>query len=203
MRQSIYLFFSATLLLLLMTQCQETTAVKAEVKEIPAKVEEKVVAKPVSTEVAQPEKLAAPKVAEATVPQAEKPAKPTSKKVVAKAEKPIARKEQPKPVKKKRAEIKFAETLHKFGTIKSGDKVKHKFKFKNTGDANLVIKNVEVSCGCTFPSYPFLPIEPGDEGAIEVTFDSKGKVGRQKPTVTVVTNARPRTLKLNLEGFVE
>ena len=66
-----------------------------------------------------------------------------------------------------------------------------------------MIKSVDVSCGCTFPSYPFLPIKPGEEGQIDVNFDSKGKIGRQKPTVTVVTNARPRTLKLYMEGFVE
>ncbi|MEM6321813.1 MAG: DUF1573 domain-containing protein [Bacteroidota bacterium] len=116
-----------------------------------------------------------------------------------------SRKEKPAPVKKKkkRGRIKFTETTHKFGTIKSGDKVKHTFTFTNTGDAPLVIKNVEVSCGCTFPSYPFLPIEPGDKGEIEVTFNSEYKIGRQKPTVTVITNGRPRTLKLYLEGFVE
>ena len=115
------------------------------------------------------------------------------------------KKETPKPKKKqrKRAKISFDETVHKFGTIKSGDKIKHTFQFKNTGNAPLTIKNVDVSCGCTFPSYPFIPIEPGENGEIEVTFNSENKVGRQKPTVTVVTNGRPRTVKLYMEGFVE
>ncbi len=129
-----------------------------------------------------------------------------TKAVVAKPAIITEKKEAPKLVKKKkkkRAKIKFNQLVHKFGTIKTGDKVSHQFKFKNTGNAPLVIKSVDVSCGCTFPSYPFLPIEPGKEGAIDVTFDSEHKVGRQKPTVTVVTNGRPRTIKLNLEGFVE
>lgn len=130
-----------------------------------------------------------------------------TKKVATKIATTTDRKEAPKPVvkkkKKRRAKIKFNELVHKFGTIKTGDKVKHQFKFKNIGNAPLVIKSVDVSCGCTFPSYPFLPIEPGKDGMIDVTFDSEHKVGRQKPTITVVTNARPRTIKLNLEGFVE
>ena len=84
-----------------------------------------------------------------------------------------------------------------------GDKIEHKFSFKNTGKADLVIKNVTASCGCTQPSYPFVPIAPGEEGFIGVVFDSKGKLGKQKPTITVVTNARPHTYKLYLDGFVD
>lgn len=105
--------------------------------------------------------------------------------------------------KKKRAKMQFGKTTFQFGKIKEGDKIEHNFKFKNTGNAPLVIKNVEVSCGCTFPSYPFIPIKPGEEGVIGVTFNSEHKIGRQKPIITVITNARPRTHKLYLEGFVE
>ena len=47
-----------------------------------------------------------------------------------------------------------------------------------------------------------IPVDPGETGYIGVTFDSKGKVGKQKPMITVVTNARPRTYKLYLEGMV-
>ena len=104
---------------------------------------------------------------------------------------------------KKRAKVKFEKTTFQFGTIKEGEKVQHDFVFKNVGDAPLLIKKVDVSCGCTFPSYPFIPIEPGEEGTIGVTFNSEHKSGRQKPTVTIITNARPRTHKLYMEGFVE
>ncbi|NNE30228.1 MAG: DUF1573 domain-containing protein, partial [Saprospiraceae bacterium] len=65
------------------------------------------------------------------------------------------------------------------------------------------IKEVRASCGCTQPSYPFLPILPGEEGAIGVRFDSKGKLGKQKPVITVVTNADPKIYKLFLDGFVD
>ena len=118
--------------------------------------------------------------------------------------KPVAKKVAVKKKKKKaRSIIKFEELSHEFGKIKQGEVIKYDFKFKNVGKAPLVIKKVDVSCGCTFPSYPFIPIEPGKEGTIGITYDSKNKAGRQKPTITVVTNGSPRTLKLHLEGYVE
>lgn len=58
------------------------------------------------------------------------------------------------------------------------------------------------TCGCTQPSFPFLPIAPGEEGTISVTFNSTGKINEQRPTVTVITNGRPSIVKLNLEGMV-
>ena len=128
------------------------------------------------------------------------------KEVTKEADKPVVKKAATKPKKKKkktRPVIKFEALSYGFGKIKQGEIVKHDFNFKNVGDAPLVIKKVDVSCGCTFPSYPFIPIEPGKEGTIGITYDSKNKAGRQKPVITVVTNGSPRTLKLNLEGYVE
>ncbi len=97
--------------------------------------------------------------------------------------------------------ISFDNKVHEYGMIMQGDKVSHKFSFTNTGSADLVISDVSASCGCTKPSYPFIPIAPGEKGYIGVNFDSKGKLGRQKPSVTVVSNAG--TTKLYLEGFVD
>lgn len=105
-------------------------------------------------------------------------------------------------VKKKRAKINFESKKWSFGDIRDGDIVKHDFKFKNSGDADLLIKNVTASCGCTQPSFPFLPIPPGEEGVISVTFNSTGKMNAQRPTVTVMTNGKPSVYKLYLEGNV-
>lgn len=118
---------------------------------------------------------------------------------------PVAekKKEEVKKKPKKRAKAKFENKTHEYGLIMQGDKVEHQFKFKNVGNANLLIKDVRASCGCTQPSYPFVPIKPGEEGLIGVVFDSKGKLGQQKPTITVVTNARPHTYKLYLDGIVD
>lgn len=109
-------------------------------------------------------------------------------------------KKAPKPKKKKRPSIKFDKVVHEFGMIKPGDVVNHKFYFTNTGKADLLIKKADVTCGCTTPSYPFIPIAPGERGFIGVTYDSTGKLGKQKPTVTLTTNAG--TKKVYMEGYV-
>ena len=115
--------------------------------------------------------------------------------------KEVVKKEEPKK-KKRRSKISFKEKSWDFGDIRDGDIVNHDFKFKNIGDAPLEVKNVTATCGCTQPSFPFLPIGPGEEGTISVTFNSTGKINEQRPTVTVITNGRPSIVKLNLEGMV-
>lgn len=109
----------------------------------------------------------------------------------------------PKPKPKKRPKIAFEKTTYNYGIIMQGDTVKHRFKFKNTGNAALSITHADASCGCTQPGYPFNDIAPGEEGHIEAVFNSKGKLGKQRPVITIYTNARPRTYKLYLDGFVD
>jgi len=117
-----------------------------------------------------------------------------------KAVKEVAVKKTTKP--KKAPRIKFENNTFTFGTIKPGDVIEHKFEFTNTGDADLVITDAQATCGCTQPSFPFIPIAPGEKGFIGVKYDSTGKLGSQKPTVTITTNAYPKTQKVYLEGLV-
>ena len=105
--------------------------------------------------------------------------------------------------KNSKATISFEETVYKFPRISQGEKINHKFKFTNTGTKALVISNAKATCGCTQPSFPFVPIAPGEEGYIGVVFDSKGRLGRQKPMITVTTNAKPATYEIYLEGYVD
>ena len=109
---------------------------------------------------------------------------------------------QPPKKERKRSKISFESKSWNFGDIRDGDIVNHDFKFKNLGNAPLEVKNVTATCGCTQPSFPFLPIAPGEEGTISVTFNSTGKINEQRPTVTVITNGKPSIVKLNLEGMV-
>lgn len=102
-----------------------------------------------------------------------------------------------------RPEISFQKDVHDFGEITAGDIIDHKFNFKNTGNAPLVVKSTSVTCGCTIPSYPFIPIEPGESGYIGVTYNSVGKSGSQNPSITVITNASPAKYVLTMEGVVK
>jgi len=45
--------------------------------------------------------------------------------------------------------IEFEQTRHDFGKLIQGEKVSYTFKFKNTGNAALVLSAVVPSCGCT------------------------------------------------------
>ncbi len=97
----------------------------------------------------------------------------------------------------------FTARSYDFGRIEEGDRFEHEFKFFNSGDAPLVISDIKASCGCTKTTYPKEPIMPGEQGTIGVTFESKGKLGRQKPFMSVVTNGFPQIYSLYMEGIVE
>lgn len=90
-----------------------------------------------------------------------------------------------------------------FGLIFEGEEVVHKYKFKNTGGAVLIISEVKASCGCTIPTFSKKPIAPGEEGYIEVKFDSSGRKGMQHKTVTVLTNTQPNRIKLSFVAEIE
>jgi len=109
------------------------------------------------------------------------------------------------PIKRvvKQAKISFEEPTFDFGEITEGDIIKHQFKFKNTGNAELVIHSAKASCGCTDPSYPFLGIAPGEEGYIGVTYNSVSKDGPQKPDILIKTNAAKDSIALYLSGIVK
>lgn len=98
--------------------------------------------------------------------------------------------------------IYFPEDKFDFGKIKDGEKVKHVFKFKNTGENPLLISDAIASCGCTIPSFSKAPIAPGNEGEIVVEFNSKGRVGHAHKSVIVVSNADRERVSLSFEAEV-
>jgi hypothetical protein len=96
----------------------------------------------------------------------------------------------------------FEEITYDLGTIESGESVTHEFKFKNSGDKDLIISQAKGSCGCTQPEYPKDPIAPGDEGVIKVTFNSTGISGQITKNVTLIANTTPNTKVLTITGEV-
>lgn len=128
------------------------------------------------------------------------------RKTTKQVEKPKAKESKPsapKPPKKKlKPKIVFEKIRHDFGEISQGDTVDYNFVFRNDGKAPLVINSCKVTCGCTQPSYPFIPIESGEEGYIGVRYVSVGKEGMQKPLITVFTNASKEPITLMMSGKV-
>lgn len=87
------------------------------------------------------------------------------------------------------AKLVFSEEIHNFGRLKAGEVVSFTFTFKNEGTRTLTITHVDSGCGCTKVKFPTKPIGPGEEGYIEVIYDSAGEVGRQLKIITLFSNA--------------
>ncbi len=102
-----------------------------------------------------------------------------------------------------RPEMTFeADSIH-FGVLAQGEKVRHTYRFKNTGDAPLVIAKVETTCGCTaLKDWPKEPIAPGDKGEFTVEFDSHLRSGIQRKFVTAMANTVPSKNRVLLTGEV-
>jgi hypothetical protein len=98
--------------------------------------------------------------------------------------------------------MKFDKDIHDFGKIKSGDKVTYDFKFTNTGKSPLIITDAVATCGCTKPVWPNTPIKPGESAAINVTFNSAGKMGLQDKMITITANTNPAQNKVHLIGEI-
>lgn len=102
------------------------------------------------------------------------------------------------------AVIGFSEKAHDFGKIKEiNGAVSHDFEFVNTGNAPILIKNVESSCGCTSPQWSKQPVLPGKKGYVKATFDPKDRPGFFDKTITVYSNARTPVVELKIKGTVE
>jgi len=97
----------------------------------------------------------------------------------------------------------FDSTVHHFGEIIQGQKVKHTFKFKNTGVGDLIISDVQTSCGCTVPDYPKDPIPPGESGEIVVEFNSENKQGEISKTISIFANTIPNETELRIKAFIK
>ncbi|MEE0894789.1 MAG: DUF1573 domain-containing protein [Bacteroidales bacterium] len=93
--------------------------------------------------------------------------------------------------------IKFERDVIDFKNVEEGEKVSGSFKFTNTGDHNLIIYEVNTSCGCTVADYPRGEIAPGESGMISVTYDSDGANG-MRITKQVTVNANTKPAKTNL-----
>lgn len=97
----------------------------------------------------------------------------------------------------------FDKKIVDFGTIDERlGKVTTSFKFKNTGNGPLLIKETYASCGCTTSEYPAYPIAPGDSGKIRVTYDAKGRPGSFEKNIQIFTNASTGKEILFIKGYV-
>lgn len=120
----------------------------------------------------------------------------------------------PKPSPK----IGFKEKEWNFGTVIEGDECKHAFEFKNEGPGDLILTNVQPSCGCTAKKVTIFgaggdgekeyamgsPIPAGTSGKIEAILNTANIHGAKSSRITVVSNdpASP-SVALTVQAMVE
>ncbi len=100
------------------------------------------------------------------------------------------------------ARIAFEEEVFQFGEVDEGAVIEHNFQFVNTGAVPLIISDVRSTCGCTVADWPKEPLAPGEQGEIEVRFDTKNKKGGQEKPVTITANTFPAKTQVYLRGQV-
>jgi len=80
--------------------------------------------------------------------------------------------------------VTLPETKYDFGTVKQGSKVVHRFHVKNSTTTPLTITSVQLSiCGMDARFRPV--VEPGNEGAITVEWDTSHWSGEMEGSATV------------------
>ncbi len=103
--------------------------------------------------------------------------------------------------KKSGVEIWFEKSTYDYGEIEENSDGIYPIKFKNIGKEAIVVNNVRTSCGCTVPSWPRNPVEPGDTGIIKVKYNT-ALPGSFMKSVTVYSTAANSPVKLIIKGKV-
>ena len=79
------------------------------------------------------------------------------------------------------------DTKHEFGKVKEGDEIKHVFKIKNEGKADLIIYNVSPACGCTASDFT-KSLAPGAEGTVTLSVKTAGMNGLTERYAEIISN---------------
>ncbi len=97
--------------------------------------------------------------------------------------------------------IRFATPLYDFGRVRAGEPIRHSYVFTNTGDATLILSNVQPQCGCTAAGEWSRQVEPGKTGSIPIQFNTMNYFGSVYKQVTVTCNDKTQPMQfLQLKG---
>jgi hypothetical protein len=75
-----------------------------------------------------------------------------------------------------------------FGSVSNRDQVQHTFVLANAGDAELIIRDVRTSCGCTTAQLANKNVPPGGSVDLVATFSLAGRSGKQSKSIHVDSN---------------
>lgn len=98
--------------------------------------------------------------------------------------------------------ISVSENKHNFGTVKEGSVLSLDLDIKSIGNSELVITDVQTSCGCTAALLSSDKLKPGEEGNIKIELDTKGMKGKKTRTLAIRSND-PVNPRMVITLFVE
>src|SRR5690606_20035198 len=99
--------------------------------------------------------------------------------------------------------IEFEETEHNFGEIPANVPVETVFKYKNIGDAPLVITNIESTCGCTVPEdWSREPLAIGETAQFTVKFNAAG-LNKVTKSITLTANTEKGKETVGIAAFLK
>lgn len=90
-----------------------------------------------------------------------------------------------------------------FGQVKEGSILKHTFILKNESESPLLINKLQTSCGCTASVASNYEIPAGKTSKIQVTFNTKGYLGKVSQYAYVHTNdTKNPIIKLTIKAQI-
>lgn len=95
-----------------------------------------------------------------------------------------------------------ADTIQ-MGRIRSGEIVVKELTLRNAGDTPLVITGLEKTCDCLGLTYPRAPLRPGEEGVMELSFDTSRLSGWVYKTIGLRTSLGTRAHILVVMADIE
>lgn len=98
-------------------------------------------------------------------------------------------------------EIYFESKTYDYGQIEEDSDGIYAINFKNIGEKPIIVNRVRSSCGCTVPSWPKEPLEPGTSGTIKVKYNT-ANTGSFMKSVYVYSSAANSPVKLVIKGKV-
>ncbi len=98
--------------------------------------------------------------------------------------------------------ISVSENKHHFGKVKEGRVLTLNLGIKSIGDSELIITDVQTSCGCTAALLSSDKLKPGDSGNIRIELDTKGMKGHKTRTLAIKSND-PVNPRMVITLFVE
>ena len=99
------------------------------------------------------------------------------------------------------AVAKWDKMVNDFGDIAFNIPKTAEFTLTNAGKTPLIISSAKASCGCTNLKYASEPILPGKSTVVSATYNAAAQ-GIFTKTVTVITNADPNPVVLQIKGNV-